>query len=237
MKWAYGITTVPERRYNYLPSTIASLKAGGFTHPVLFVDGPSGDFSEFALETVKRSSKIMAWGNWYLALLELWIRNPFADRYAIFQDDFITYKNLRPYLERCQLKDNQYWNLLTFPENESRNPERKIGWYTSNQRGRGAVGLVFPNSAVGKFISHPEIIYKSADKRCPAKNIDGTVVNTAVKLGIREMVHMPTLIHHTGDCSAIGNPQHQKPSSFKGDSFDALDLIPKANYVRATVES
>jgi len=207
------------------------LKEAGFNHPTLFVDGPSGDYSEFDLPIVKRHSKIMAWGNWLLALQELWIRNPFADRYAIFQDDMVCYKNLRPYLEHCKLEDNQYWNLLTFPENESRNPTRKTGWYMSNQRGRGAVGLVFPNAAVPRFLSSSVFVMKSANKRCPARNIDGTTVDTAVKLGIKEMVHMPTLIWHTGDCSAIGNPQHRKPSSFKGEDFNALELLPKVSHV------
>src|SRR5688572_9885654 len=102
LKWAYGITTVSQRRQKYLPTTLSSLQKAGFDKPVLFVDDcPNTALwrDEFKLEVVPRFPRIRTFGNWTLALLELTIREPYADRYALFQDDLVTYPHLRQYLE------------------------------------------------------------------------------------------------------------------------------------------
>ena len=223
MDWAYGITTVPDRRYNYLPRTVASLKEAGFDKPTLFVDGPLGDYSDYKLEVVHRSSKIRAYGNWLLSLMELWIRHPHAHRFAIFQDDFVTYRNLRIYLEHHELPDDRYWNLYTFPQNEDL--KKGLGWYMSNQRGRGAVALVFSNEVVFKLLSHPMIIAKPKSESNPHRNIDGLIITIMAHLLMKEWVHYPTLLQHIGDCSTIGNRQHEKPLSFQGEDFDAINLL------------
>jgi hypothetical protein len=96
--WAYGVTTVPSRRNDLLPETLCSLCEAGFDAPRLFVDGdndPKGWEREFGLETTCRYPTIRTHGNWILALSELFIREPHAERYALFQDDLITYRNLR----------------------------------------------------------------------------------------------------------------------------------------------
>ncbi len=224
MKWTYGVTTVPERRYNYLPKTLSSLKEAGFNKPVVFVDGSTGDFESLGLEIVRRSRKLKAYGNWLLTLMELWIRNPHAHRFAIFQDDFLTYKNLKDYLDACPLPDNGYWNLLTFPENEEYCPAGEQGWQLSNQRGRGAVALVFNNLTVFKLLTNEQIIAKPKAKTNPHRSIDGAVIDALTKLKIFEYVHHPTLVHHIGDSSSIGNQQHKKPETFLGVEFDALEL-------------
>jgi len=227
MNWAYAITTVPDRRYSYFPQTIESLKHAGFIRPTLFVDGPLGDYSEYKLAVVHRSSKILAYGNWLLTLLELWIRNPHADRFAIFQDDFITYRNLKEYLEQCDMPENVYWNLYTFPQNEVLHSGTP-GWYLSNQRGRGAVALVFSNDVAFKLLTNPIIIAKPKATKNPHRSIDGTVVTSLTSIKVREYVHFPTLIQHIGDCSSVGNIQHVKPESFLGEDYDATNLIKKA---------
>lgn len=224
MKWAYGITTVPERQYNYLPKTVESLKKAGFDKPTLFVDGVSGEYEDYKLTVVYRSSKILAFGNWMLSLVELWIRNPTADRFVIFQDDIVAYRNLRQYLDNCELPDNNYWNLYTFPQNEVMH-SGPYGWFISNQRGRGALALVFSKTVVLKLLTHPIIVAKPRAKQNPHRSIDGIVVTTlSENLSIREYVHYPTLVQHTGDCSSIGNRQHDRPNSFLGEDYDALSL-------------
>lgn len=220
--WAYGITTVPERQYNYFPTTLESLKMAGFKFPTIFVDGCSGDYSKYELPVVYRSSKIQAFGNWILTLLELWIRNPRAKRYAIFQDDFLAYRNLKDYLDTQKLPENHYWNLYTFPQNEEL--ENSHGWRLSNQRGRGAVALVFGVEVVQKILASPKMIDKPRAVRNPHRSIDGTLIDSLAPLGVKELVHYPTLVQHIGDCSAIGNPQHKKPSSWMGEDFDAMEL-------------
>src|SRR3954465_7467772 len=88
--WAYGITTVPERRYDLLPRTIHSLARGGFDLPRLFIDGHEKSYHEWdTLPQTIRYPAIRTMGNWLLGLWELYIREPAADRYAIFQDDCV----------------------------------------------------------------------------------------------------------------------------------------------------
>ena len=221
--WAYGITTVPERQYNYFPVTLASLKEAGFYTPTIFVDGSSGDYEKYDLPVVYRSSKIQAFGHWFLSFLELWIRFPRAERYALFQDDFITYKNLRWFLDKQELPEDSYWNLYTFPQNEELT--KVGGWYASNQRGRGAVALVFGKEVAAKLISCRKMIDKPREAKNAHRSIDGTIIDSLGPLGITELVHYPTLVQHIGDCSSIGNPQHEKPFSWQGADFDALQLV------------
>jgi hypothetical protein len=141
VSWASGVTTVPERFQTTLPRTLLSLKNAGFPEPRLFIDGYDRD-PGLQLPTTVRHDRIRVVGNWMLALWELYIRDPSATRYAIFQDDLIAYRNLRLYLERLRYPDQGYCNLYTFPENQRLSAGR-TGWYPSNQLGRGAVALVF----------------------------------------------------------------------------------------------
>lgn len=233
MKWSYGVTTVPSRRKELLPETLASLREGGFDKPRLFVDGDNDAVSwerEFNLEVTVRHPTIRAFGNWLLALEELYIREPTAERYAIFQDDFVTYRNLRQYLERCKYPDKGYLNLYTFPSNQ----KEQRGWYEGAllnsgpehwQTGRGAVALVFNREAVQTLLMHQHMIERPTSAEGGYKRIDGGVVTAMNKAGFREFVHNPSLVQHTGKVSAIGNKPHPLSRSFRGETFDALQLL------------
>lgn len=162
LKWAVGITTVPSRRSSLLPRTLASLQEAGFGTGRLFVDGARGatdyEYDRLGLEITVRYPAIRSYGNWLLSLLELYVRQPDADRYAMFQDDLVTYANLRQYLESWY-PDRGYLNLYTFPSNQALAPRntdhsQKVGWYESNQLGRGAVGLVFNRDAVRVLLTN-----------------------------------------------------------------------------------
>ena len=130
LKWAYGITTVETRTDNLLPSTIKSLAKAGFNKPRLFMDSPSHTFYEH-LQVTWRTPTVGPLSNWMLGLAELYLREPNAHGYIMFQDDAIFCKNLRKYLEEsfeaCSnalLHRNRhfgnptYYNLYTCPENE-----------------------------------------------------------------------------------------------------------------------
>jgi hypothetical protein len=169
LNWSYGVTTVPSRRSDLLPRTLASLRAGGFDRPRLFVDGASdltGWEREFHLPvTIRTSPALRVAGNWVLALYELYIREPTAERYALFQDDMVCYRNLRTYLDQCTYPGEDpkgvplslngvpsaplspgYWNLYTFSNtNEPLVKGKKVGWVEA--------GLL--NS------SHPELRYQA----------------------------------------------------------------------------
>lgn len=226
--WSYGVTTMRARRDDLLPRTLASLKAGGFPEPRLFLDDGDDihDYKRrFGLQVTAHYPRIWAWGNWILALYELYIREPSAGRYALFQDDILMTRNTRNYLERCSFPVNCYWNLITYPSNFKLADKAAIGWYPSAQNGMGAQALVFDREGVKDLITSPLTFERPQHERGKA-NIDGGVVDAMKRLRRKELVHNPSLVFHVGDKSIIGHGKQPDADSFRGESFDALQLQP-----------
>ncbi len=228
LKFAYGITTVPSRVKDVFPRTLASLATAGFDKPHLFVDGCqyTSLYDSFELEATYRHPNVRTAGHWALSIAELYIRSPQASHYIIFQDDFVTYKNLRGYLEQCHYPANGYFNLYTFPSNQKLAPkDNSIGWYLSNQGGKGAVALILPREVLLKLLGEPGFINRPQDIARGHKAVDGGIVTALKKCGISEYVHNPTLVQHTGLQSSMGNRPHLQAISFRGEDFDALELL------------
>ncbi len=242
LRYSYGITTVPQRREDLFPRTLASLKQAGFDAPRLFVDGDSNCDSwrnEFNLEVTSRYPNIRTYGNWILALAELYIRDPWADRFAIFQDDFVTYKNLRAYLDAQEMVDKGYWNLYTFPKNQVRAPDNgnTAGWYLSNQKGLGAVALIFSREGVIALLHSLHMIERPKDVFRGWRAVDGGIVTAMNKLGWREYVHNPSLVQHLGMNSSMGNPVQALATSWLGEEFNALDLLNRDVFNETTTQT
>lgn len=230
MNWAYGVTTVPDRLKDLFPRTLASLALAGFDSPRLFVDNCEQPnlYDRFNLPLTTRWPRIRTYGNWILALAELYIRDPKADRYALFQDDFVTVKGLRAYLDRSPYPANGYLNLYTFPANQSLAPPNRSGWYVSNQAGYGAVALVFSLEAVTTLLAQQSIVDRPQDAKKGHRSIDGGIVDAFSKVGWKEYVHNPSLVQHTGILSSMGNRRHPLAQSFPGENFDATTLLGAA---------
>jgi glycosyltransferase involved in cell wall biosynthesis len=248
--WTYGVTTVLSRINTTLPITLANLSKAGFPRPVLFLDGATFTQAEevekkFGLEVEVRRRKIRAYGNWYMGMQELYLRAPTADRYAIFQDDFVTVRGLREYLDAVELREGRYFNLLTFPENEDRVPRDPPGnkkgdpipgFYLSNQLGKGAVALVFDRKGVMTVLAHQHMIQRVGDSKRGHCYIDGGVVDAMKGAGYKEYVHYPSLVKHIGKKSTI-SPTHDgfpDPESFPGEDFDIRTLLPTSYYDKTT---
>jgi len=240
--WAYGVTTVPSRASTLFPRTLESLKKSGFDKPHLFVDGASYSqemeryLTRFALPITIRSSPVRCFGNWLVALIELLIRFPNSDRFAIFQDDFVTYPGLRKYLDWCGYPDKGYLNLFTMPSNKE-HVKRGEGWHASNQLGRGGVATVFNRAAVTILMQHKIVMDNLLDEANGWKRQDGTVVNALRREGWTEYVHQPSLVEHTGYPSSFNNKKQPQSISFRGEEYDVTALIdnvkrwgPQGNY-------
>lgn len=215
MKWAYGVTTVASRIGTLLPSTLHSLKRAGFDKPRLFVDGVRAT-DWCGLEVTCRYPSVQVYKNWILSMWELWAREPHADRYAMFQDDIVCVANLKAHLERTTTQRDAYWNLYTFPENEG-----VTGWHLSNQRGRGALGLVFTRDVLRQLLASRHMVDKPMDSNRGWRTVDGAVVSALAAYKVREYVHSPSLLEHLGDYSTVrvGEPIHNswKTTSFPGE--------------------
>lgn len=233
MKWAYGVTTVPERRANYLQKTMMSLRSAGFGEPRLFVDGLKNSQAalfenEFNLPVTCRWPAVRSYGNWVLSLWELYLRDPHCDMYVIFQDDILTYPNLRQYLDRCTFPEEKgYYNLWTAPNNQELADKSSGGWFESNQRGQGALALAFNKEAMLLLMRQKHFVEKPQCQHRGWRTIDGGVISTMEQVGYKEFCHQPSLIQHIGMHSSMGNHGHAlvKSMSFRGETFNALELL------------
>jgi hypothetical protein len=242
--WTAGVTTTPTRRATLLPRTLASLRAGGFDRPRLFVDG-DGDLAsweqEFGLEVTVHKPRIHAAAAWHLALWELYHRTPNAERFALFQDDMVCSRNLLEYLERTPYPPRGYCNLFAFPVNEALAPGH-VGWLPTKQDGRGALALVFSREAVFTLLSSAHMAARVQDPHRGWKFIDGGVVEAMKLAGWREFVHLPSLTQHTGIESTMSKRPHlvagqsgplyrwhpqTLSQTFPGENFDLLTLLEK----------
>lgn len=226
MKWMCGITSCPRRWENgKLKDTLRSVSSAGFDQLVVFMDGQLVASPYFHLqEVVVRPRTLGAFGNFVLGLWELYLRNPNADRYIMFQDDVICCRNLRQYLERVPYPDHGYINLYTAGVNTG----VKQGWQLSDQWGRGAVCLLFDNVTGRNFLGHEHFVNHRRNAHNGHKAIDRIINETAKKTNYREWVHVPSLTQHTGVQSSIGNnlaPNIVTAPSFVGEAFDAMSLL------------
>lgn len=262
MKWQYGVTTIPERADSLLPRALESLKKAGFGNPWIFVDGddnPAEWKLKYGPRVTMRYPSVKLAGNWILSLWELFLRDPSAERYAIFQDDFVTYSNLRQYLDRCKYPDGPpnpnnsqpagYWNLYTAPSNQDlADATQAKGWFQSHQHGRGALALVFSREAVITLLSSRHLVDRCCDPHRGWRSIDGGIMESFRIAGWKEYVHNPSLVLHTGTVSSIDKrkgstgddkkfpdyewPDYYNRTSFRGEDFDALELLKEATHVR-----
>jgi hypothetical protein len=226
MIWSYGVTTVPRRR-ELLDATLASLGVAGFRDPWLFCDGYCGIASSprESIGITQRTVPVLAWGNWVLAVWELYLRRPDADRFAVFQDDLMACRGLRTYLDHCPYPARGYWNLYTFMENEQLVEGKPEGWLLSPQTGRGAVALVFNREAVTTLLRQPAVVDHAQDSQFGKRKIDGTVSDAMRGAGWQEWVHNPSLVQHVGEVSTLGPKHHTlRAKTFRAD-WDATDLL------------
>lgn len=228
LNWAYGVTTVPGRFEELLPRTLNSLAAAGFDNPRLFIDGTHRYPADIqaGYETTHHVPPLRAFGNWVTAAWELLIREPGADRYAIFQDDLVCCQHLREYLEKLPWPEGKaYCNPYTWHVNEKAENWGK-GWYPSDQWGRGAVCLIFDNPGLRALLGSPKLAMRPGDAKRGHCGIDGAIISAMTELEYIEYVHYPSLLQHTGLASAIGNQPHPPAGSFRGENFNPLDLLP-----------
>lgn len=245
VRWSYGLTSCHSRLDTTLRPTLESLAAAGFAEPRLFLDGVSEKppwLTEMRLEATCRMPAIRTHGNWILGLYELYIRDPAADLYAMFQDDIEALPHLRDYLDtlhrKRRLPEKAYFNLFAFSSNEGKvkgqrgfveaadlGPKCRHIDGKPMQTGRGALALVLPRAAVVELLMSRHMTMRPMDPNRGWKVVDGGIVESLNEAGWREYVHAPSLIQHRQGVSSIGNPPHPKALTYPGPDFDCLRLL------------
>ena len=237
--WQYAVTTVPSRINTTLPVTLKSLTSSGFEEPDLYIDGilPSEIIDaglDLPVGIVHERHNVRTFSHWHLTLLDMFSRNPWAEYYAIFQDDFVCVRNLKEYIESSYPAEKCYLNLFTFMENEAIVHEVQ-GWVDSaksasgRNMGRGAVGLVFRHDACEALLTSGHMITRRYDAQRRHISLDGAVVESMNDSGYAEYVHGPSLLQHTGTESSMGNKKHPTALTFPGEDFDPLTLLKESH--------
>lgn len=256
LNWSYGVTTVPSRRSTLLSPTLESLCRAGFDRPRLFVDDcddHAGYAREFGLPVSVRERNpnaghgLRVAANWHLSLLELYLRDPWAERYAVFQDDFVTIPRLREYLDWVPYPKGgrAYLNLLTFPpdgggqntklyQDPPPSPDF-VGWYPARRRADGgptgfsATALVFSREAATALLSSRYFVERHTSRTRGHQAVDGGIAEALHEVGIPEYVHWPSLVRHTGHqtsrAESVFKGQYPDQTSFPGEEFDATRWI------------
>lgn len=245
--WAVAVTTCAARLADLLPRTLASLAAGGFDRPRLFADGVThARAAELERATgcpvTARFPAVRTAGSWVLALYELYLRDPAAQRYAVFQDDVEVMRNLRPYLERVPFPPKSYLNLITQLASEEAVRGRPVGWHEGavlaasppqlfhgrpSQKGCGACALVFDRGGVVELLSSRHLVARPQHQHRGWQAIDGGIVESLNRAGWRELVHAPSLCTHVGGRSTMGHRPFPRPSTYReGDALDLLKGVP-----------
>lgn len=235
MHWAYGVTTVSQRVPTYLPQTLQSLAVAGFDDPHLFVDNwphsrkfPPDGVRFGALRYSIRNPRLKTMGNWILAAWELYLRHPDADRFAVFQDDLEAMPSLREWLDMNAYPDRAYLNLFTLEQNHPDKLRERYGteypssgWYPSNQKGKGALALVFSNEALRTLLSSPRLVERMCDASVPDPNkgVDAVIIESMKAAGWREFVHYPSLTRHIGEITTMGNFSPGNAVSFNSNTL------------------
>lgn len=236
-RWSTAVTTVPSRSSS-LSETLAAIRDAGFVDVDLYVDSTdSVQYNHDLVGNVTYRRNIRTYSHWYLTLTEMYLRDPYCQWYAIFQDDLIAVKNLRQYIEQstADLPARHYLNLFTFMENETI-AQSAAGWVPAycdkegRQLGRGAVGLVLPHRAATELLSNRHMIDRRQDSVRGHRSLDGAVVEAMNSAGFKEYIHCPSLLQHTGEQSSMGNPWNRPDrypfaKTFPGKDTDALTFL------------
>lgn len=227
---AYGVTTIPDRRDNLFKDTLSSLIKAGFTNPHIFVDGGAPDAYKELPFPKTFHSQVGCYGNWILSLWELFLQNKTADWYLLFQDDVECVAGLHTYLSQCKYpKGKNFFNLYSFPQNEELVSEHTRGWFKSNQRVRGALGLMFNRDALTALLSHSVTVTRPLAAQNSHKGVDTVICESLIdQLGYTEYCHNPSLLQHAGHNHSTlryQTPDAWLSNTFPGQSYNVIKLL------------
>ena len=179
-----------------------------------------------------RDRPLGPWSNWFLALGEMYQRDPFADAYMLVQDDALFCKNVRALLESLGAIPRDVALISPYcPQVYQRDSTGVVavdaGWCLI-----GAVTLVIPAHVVVELlVDRTAIAHRKSDPERGRRHIDAVVGLWAQKSGRCAWYLSPSVVQHIGDTSTIypreGAVNPVRSAHFVGEEFDALSLGPQ----------
>jgi hypothetical protein len=203
--WAVGVTSAPRRRPT-LDWCLDSLIRAGWETPRLFLDSAVTIADRFAdLPVSLRESKLGAWPNYYLTLVELLMREPLADAFLLVQDDVVVcdQQNLREYLEEALWPDDPLAAVSLYCS--SAYTQAAAGWHAIEPPWVwGAQAFVFPRESAKRFVADPLVLeHRWSHRNRGLTNIDTVIGNWAALYGLPVCYPSPSLAQHVGDTSTL----------------------------------
>jgi hypothetical protein len=233
--WAVGVTTSPRQRPT-LDACLDSLFRAGWKEPRLFVDSAVTIANRFGdVPVTIHETRLGAWPNYYLALVELLMREPEADVFMLVQDDVIfdDRHDLREYLEETLWPAYPIGAVSLFCSKAYTHPV--AGWHElEGQWVWGALAFVFPRESAKRFVTNPRVLEHRSDPETGLFNIDIEIGRWAHEQ--RQPIYFPTpsLAQHIGDTSTLWTePEARALGDRRADRF-AADVKPAAGREQAT---
>jgi hypothetical protein len=227
-RWAVGVTTAP-RRLPTLDWCLDSLIRAGWVTPRLFVDSAVTVAGRFAdLPVSLRDGKLGAWPSYYLALVELLMREPEADAFFLVQDDVILYdrEDLRDYLEQALWPADPVGAVSLFCSSAYTHPTP--GWHSRPEPWFwGAQAFVFPRDSARRFVADPDVLgHRWSDRYRGLAHIDVVIGEWAARHGLPIFHPTPSLAQHVGDTSTLW-PEARIDGHRRADWFAGADDEPR----------
>jgi hypothetical protein len=227
--WAVGVTTAPRRKPT-LDSCLDSLARSGWETPRLFVDSGVTIADRFSdLPLTLRETKLGPWPNYYLALVELMMREPVADAFMLVQDDVIfdDRHDLRAYLEEILWPADPVAAVSLYCSKAYTQPES--GWHKlESQWIWGALAFVFPRESAKRFLTDPLVFEHRSNPKEGLVNIDILIGQWAHEHQLPIYFPSPSLVQHVGNESSIwSDPESRAIGDRRADRFAGdIDRAP-----------
>jgi GT2 family glycosyltransferase len=243
-RWACGMTTAP-RPVPTLSRSIDSLRTAGFGPFHLFAE-PGTTLANLPADTTvhRRPQRLGVWQNLVQSLRDLLALHPEADTIALFQDDVVSLRDVREWLEH-DLWPSPRTGCVSIYSPDWHGYEAAGVEAVRRIRGTqimGACGLIFPRHAVERILAHP---LSTTWRGCYDKNqfvenpvhrkaSDTFVGHVLSELGLEKFAYSPSLLQHFADTSAIGHPHpsqrldgkyYRKSVLFAGEDRSAFDVF------------
>jgi hypothetical protein len=203
--WSVGLTTAPRRR-SRLRECLQSLSEAGWPRPHLFIDGAVTIPHEWShLPMTSRDEQVGAWPNYYLALLELLMREPLADAFMLVQDDveFYCRENVRQYLEQTLWLGATPGIVSLYCATPDTRAER--GWFKHAGRWNySSLAFIFPREIAQQLVVAPAVFrHRWAEGDEGRVGIPDVIADWAVATSTPLYFPSPSLVQHIGETSAI----------------------------------
>jgi hypothetical protein len=202
--WAVGVITAPRRKPT-LDDCLDSLIRAGWERPRLFVDSATTIATRHeGLPITLREPRIGAWPNYYLALVELQMREPEADAYMLVEDDVIFFdrQDLRAYLEDVLWPADPCGAVSLYCSSVYTQPEP--GWHEfAGEWVWGALAFIFPRESVRQLIGDPGVLAHRTRREEGLEDTDALIGRWSHRRGLPIHYPTPSLVQHIGDTSSL----------------------------------